>query len=71
MVRCKFKCVEKTENTSGFRVTLEPVTCGSPENEYFFKWTPYGKMEFGTLNEVAASQFTPGKEYYIDISPAE
>ncbi|MHB8077416.1 hypothetical protein [Desulfosporosinus fructosivorans] len=70
MTRCKFKCVEKAENTGGFRVTLEPVTHGSFENESFFKWTPYGKMEFGTLNEESAKQFIPGKEYYIDISSA-
>lgn len=70
MVRCKFKCTQKTETTGGFRVTLEPVTCGSQENEQFFKWTPWGKMEFGTINEEAAKQFEVGKEYFIDLSPA-
>jgi hypothetical protein len=70
MVRCKFKCTQKTETTGGFQVTLEPVTCGSQENEQFFKWTPWGKMEFGTINEEAAKQFEVGKEYFIDLSPA-
>lgn len=68
MVRCKFKCTSKIEIEGGFRVTLEPVTQGSSENEQFFKWTPYDKMEFGTINETAAAQLEVGKEYYIDIS---
>jgi len=68
MVRCKFKCTQKVENTNGFQVTLEPVTSGSSENESFFKWTPWGKLEFGTINDEAAKQFEIGKEYYIDIS---
>lgn len=71
MVRCKFKCTQKIEKESGFQVAFEPVTSGSAENEQFFKWTPFGGMEFGTINEEAAKQFVPGKEYYIDISPAE
>jgi len=71
MVRCKFKCTSKTEKEAGFAITLEPVTHGSPENESFFKWTPWGKMEVGTINAEAAAQFDVGKEYYIDISPAE
>jgi hypothetical protein len=65
------RCTEKTENTAGFKVILEPVTCGSKENEEFFKWTPYGKIDIGTINPEAAKQFIPGEEYYIDFSPAK
>ena len=71
MIRCKFRCELKTQTASGFSVKFRPVTGGSAENENFFKWTPCGTLEFGTINEVAAAQFEPGKEYYIDISPAE
>lgn len=70
-VKCKFECESKTENTGGFQISLKPVTHGSPENESFFKWTPYGKMEIGTINEEAAKQFIPGKEYFIDITMVE
>ena len=70
-VRAKFKCESKTLTVNGAQVTLVPVTTGSKENEEFFKYTPYGKLEVGTINADAAKQIEPGKEYYIDISPAE
>lgn len=66
-VRAKFKC---TEN-NGENVELEAVTSGSEENDSFFKWTPYGKLSMGTVNENAIKQFEVGKEYYIDISLAD
>lgn len=66
-VRAKFKC---TEN-NGEHVELEAVTSGSEENGAFFKWTPYGKLSMGTVNENAVKQFEVGKEYYLDFTPAE
>lgn len=69
MVRCKFVCESKTLTCQGASVVLVPVTRGSKENEEFFKYTPFGKFEMGTINPVAAEQLEPGKEYYIDISP--
>lgn len=72
MVRCKFRCTDKQENSDGSAcITMTPVCCGSPENELFFHYTPWGKFEMGTINAEAAKQFEIGKEYYIDISPAE
>lgn len=71
MVRCKFKCIKKTECEYGFELEFTPVTTGSKENESFFKYTPYGNLKFGTINEEAAKQFEVGKEYYIDITVAE
>lgn len=71
MARCKFKCISKNQTESGFEVTMEPVTHGSAENEKYFKWTPYGKLNFGTLNAEAAERLIPGKEYYLDITPTE
>jgi hypothetical protein len=71
MVRCKFKCVNKIEQEEGLSVvTMEPVYCGSKENEKFFKYTPYGKLEVGTINAEASKQFEVDNEYYIDITPA-
>lgn len=71
MVRAKFKCESKAQIVGGTNIKLVPVTTGSPENEQYFKWTPFGSIEIGTLNEAAASQFIPGKEYYVDFTPAK
>ena len=68
MVRCKFRCDSKLQTTDGFSIKLIPVTHGSPENDEFFKYTPHGVLEFGTINESAAEQIQVGKEYYISIS---
>lgn len=71
MVRAKFK-VDKIEpyGDDGANVTLSPVYTGSPENEQFFRWTPCGEIRMGTINPAAAAQFTVGKEFYVDFTPA-
>lgn len=69
--RAKFKVTAKTEREGGFSVKLEPVVGGSPENDNFFKWTPWGALEMGPVNPEVANQFEVGKEYYLDITPAE
>lgn len=69
--RCKFKCTNKTESLAGFQVEMQPVTDGSPENNQFFKYTPYGKLEIGLISEESANNIKVGKEYYLDIIPAE
>lgn len=72
MVRCKFKVSEKILQDDGCAtIKMEPVYCGSPENEQFFRYTPFGNFSFGTINPQAAEQMEEGKEYYIDITPAE
>lgn len=70
LTRCKFKCEEKTEQINGYKVCFKPVTHGSPENESFFKWTPYGSMEIGLVNNETAKLFDVGRDYYFDISCA-
>ena len=69
-VRAKFKVEEVTQTTNGHSVRLTPVTGGSPENEQFFKWTPWGEVKIGTINAEAAAQFEPGKQFYVDFTPA-
>lgn len=69
-MRAKMKCVSVTKTENGTKIKLEPVTTGSPENENFFKWTPYGVCEIGTINEEFAGKFIPGKEFYLDFSEA-
>lgn len=72
-VRAKFKCVSKDEPyvQGDFQVRLEPVVGGSAENDSFFKYTPSGNIQIGTVNPAAAEQFVVGKEYFVDFSVAE
>ena len=70
-VRAKFKVEERIEATYGGKVILSPVTGGCKENSRFFKMTPYGRFEMGTINEEVLKQFTPGKEFYIDFTEVE
>lgn len=71
MVRAKFFVDEKTETKDGFRIILRAVTCGSKENESFFKWTPNAKLEMSTINKDAATQLEVGKEYYLDLTVSD
>jgi hypothetical protein len=71
-VRAKFVCDEVTKTRYGSaRVSLYPVSNGSEENEQFWKYTPSGKIELSIENPSAAERFEPGKEYYVDFTPAE
>lgn len=71
-VRAKFKVLQVTESEGGMKtVRLHPVTSGSPENAEFYKYTPGGSIDLSTLNPAAASQFVPGKSFYVDFTPAD
>lgn len=75
MTRAKFYVSSLTKQKMGQLgdigtvVVLNPVMTGSKENEDFYKWTPSGKIEMGTLNEKSAGVFEIGKEFYIDFTP--
>lgn len=70
-MRAKFKLVEKVQLEGNFgRVKFTPVTSGSPENESFFKWTPFGSIEIGTINEAVMAKLEVGKQYYVDFTEA-
>lgn len=70
-VRAKFKVQSITEVEGGLKTaSLTAVSSGSPENAEFFKWTPSARIELSTMNPVAAEQFVPGKEFYVDFTPA-
>jgi len=65
-VRAKFNCESvKTFDGGRTEVTLNPITGGSPENDKFFKWTPYGEIKIGTINPDV--KFVPGKNYFVDF----
>ena len=70
-VRAKFKCTQITETEGGLKtVKLMPVSSGSEENKQFFKYTPAGSIDLSTVNPEAAAQFVPGREYFVDFTPA-
>jgi hypothetical protein len=66
-VRAKFTC---TGNQGG-QIALVPVYSGSEENEQFYAATPGGSISLSVVNEKAIPHFVPGKEYYVDFTPAE
>lgn len=78
-IRCKFRCqsVRKfsaagwhTEPKVDFMYEYEfsAITAdANAENKVFFASTPNGTLKFSA---VATDRFEPGKDYYLDISPA-
>lgn len=72
-VRAKFQCnsINKSSDNSTAVVHLIAVTTGSAENESWSKYTPSGQLQMVISNPAAFEQFEQGKEYFIDIVPAE
>lgn len=80
MVRAKFKLNSYTTsimNIDGKDVEMRtlnftPVWSDDPqsENKTFWRWTPAGSVQLGTVNEEAWKHFEIGKEYYLDFTPA-
>lgn len=72
MVRARFVCDEKIQTRDGYRVKFSAcVGQGDEDTEKYFKWTPYGALEMGTINDAAAAKFVPGQHYYLDFTPIE
>ncbi|MGH9770104.1 MAG: hypothetical protein ACRD4Q_00140 [Candidatus Acidiferrales bacterium] len=63
-VRCSFKDLTQTT------VYFHPVFDGSEENKAFFESTPAGQVILNIGNTAAFGNFTQGKEYYLDFTPA-
>jgi hypothetical protein len=70
-VRAKMKCISITNTADSATARLEPVVSGSEENKSFYRWTPGGHIELNMIHKDTAKQFEPGKEYYVDFTPAE
>lgn len=72
-VRAKFRChsIQKADDDSHRTIHMSPVTADSPENKAWSKYTPGGLLQMHISNPAAFEQFEQGKEYYIDIQPAE
>ena len=55
-------------------IKMSPVYANNDpehENSKFWDASPSGGLTLGTINEEAADKFETGREYYIDISPAD
>lgn len=71
-VRAKFKVDSVQQKLSGgVDIILYPVVGDTEENEAFYKYTPAGNIMLFTINEVAAAQFKPGAEFYVDFTEAK
>ena len=65
-VRAKFTCNEVKDG----QISLSAVYDSNPdsENGRFFKYTPWGQLKMGIVNELALDQFKEGEEYYLDFT---
>lgn len=71
MMKCKVKLDSVSLNEDGTAaVVFTPVTSGSIENQEFFHYTPWGKIELGTINRKIVAQLEVGREYYVDFIEA-
>lgn len=70
-VRAMFTCDEKVETRDGYTLRFSAVVGSSELAEKYFKYTPFGSIEMGTVNEAAAAQFKPGASYFVDFTPTE
>lgn len=50
---------------------MSPVTVDTEENKSWSKYTPGGQLTIHVSNPAAFEQFEQGKEYFIDIQPAQ
>ncbi|MCR2796178.1 hypothetical protein NQ094_09110 [Enterobacter kobei] len=72
-VRAKFFCqsIQKAEDDSYRTIHMSPVTADTEENKAWSKFTPGGQLTMHVSNPAAFEQFEQGKEYFIDIQPAQ
>ena len=71
MIRAKFNCLVVAKSEQEEEITLRAVASDTEENKKWCKWTPNGELTMSISNPDAMGKFTPGKEYYLDISKCE
>lgn len=76
-IRAKFK-IDSISRHAGWNgnkehhmVKLSPVTSGSEENKAFYAASPGGSMDLTVVKPEVFAGFSPGDEFYIDITPAK
>lgn len=67
-VRAKFYVTELAWRQWGVEVKLGAVTRGE-DNKKWSQATPVGNLTMTIKNELAAEQFAPGQEWYLDMIP--
>jgi len=79
-VRAKFYVTELKQPKSNWgsqdgelmtTIRLAPVSGTSEENKQFFRWTPAGTIDLGTVNPEVAKQMHIGDEFYVDFIPVK
>lgn len=79
VVRAKFYVTEVKQSRNHWggnegelltTIKLAPVNGLSEENKEFFRWTPAGSIDLGTVNPAVAAQMHIGNEFYVDFTPA-
>ena len=70
-VRAKVRCDKIDGNAVEFTTVYEPDETKDAENARFTQATPWGSIRMGIDNPAALEQFQPGKEYYVDFTPAK
>ena len=72
-VRAKFRChfIQKADGDSHRTIHMSPVTADTEENKSWSKYTPGGQLQMVISNPAAFELFEQGKEYYLDIQPAD
>jgi len=68
-VRAKFYVYAVELTGYSTTVKMRPVTRGE-DNKAWAAATPYGELSMGIANDLAAEQFSPGQEWYLDFTPA-
>ena len=68
-VRAKFYVSEVALTTWGTRIKLSAVTRGE-DNKEWSAATPSGTLTMQIKNDLAAEQFAPGQEWFLDFTPA-
>ena len=71
-MRAKYKVdsVTKTESKSEI-IKLSAVVGGTPEDNTFHKYTPYGNMDITITNPELLNIIEPGQKYYLDFTLAD
>lgn len=69
--RCKFRCNSVTDHGTAKDVKMSAVYSQDPnhENKKFWDASPGGEFNLHWVNKNVS--FTPGKEYYLDITESE
>ena len=73
-VRGKYTCQTNEQsavyNGTEHKVVLTPVVGDTDENAKYYNATPSGEITLGGLKDSVGKAFIPGKEYYVDFTPA-